>query len=72
MNQDITSFYVINRNSKTVAFGSNLTDLLRSFRKIEPNIKSNQYFRREFIRSGEKKMFTETINKKKYIFQRLL
>lgn len=65
MNQNITSFYVVNKENITVAYESNLADFINKFREIEPNARNYQYYYRKFKKSST---FTEG----EYTFQQLV
>lgn len=65
MNQNITSFYVVNSKNITVAYESNLADLITMFQKIEPNARNYQYYYRQFKKEST---FTEG----QYTFQQLV
>ena len=69
MNKNITSFFVVNFNNETVAFGSNLKELYDNFYKIERNCRNYQYYYRQFQKEP---MFNHIVNEKKYLFQQLV
>ena len=52
MNKNITSFYIVNKDNVTVAFGSNLKEFYNMFKNIEPEARNYQFYYREFQKSG--------------------
>ena len=65
MNKNVTSFYVTNKENKTIAFGSNLKELHDMFKKIEPNAKNYMYYYRRFKEGS-------SFSVGKYYFQKLV
>ncbi len=65
MNRHITAFFVINKENRTVAFGSNLSELQKQFVNIEPKARNYQYYYRKFEKEN---VFKEG----EYTFQRLV
>ena len=51
MNKNITSFYIVNKDNKTVAFGSNLKEFYNSFKEIESEARNYQFYYRQFAKS---------------------
>jgi len=48
MNKNITSFYVANKDNITIAYESNLKDLITMFQNLEPEARNYQYYYRQF------------------------
>jgi cell division protein YceG involved in septum cleavage len=65
MNKATTSFYVVNKDNCTVAFGSNLKEMVAMFSKVEPSARVYQYYYRQFKAHST---FTEG----EYTFQQLV
>lgn len=51
MNKNITSFYIVNKDNQTIAFGSNLKGFYTMFKKIYPEARNYQFYYREFQKS---------------------
>ena len=65
MNKHISSFFVINKENRTIAFGSNLKELQNQFANVEPKARNYQYYYRKFLKESE---FEEG----EYKFQKLI
>lgn len=65
MNKNVTTLYAVNIDNRTVAFGTNITDLYRMFSKICPDARNYQYYYRQF---QDKSEFTW----EGYFFQKLM
>lgn len=51
MNKNITSFYIVNKDNQTVAFGSNLKEFYIMFSNIYSESRNYQYYYRQFAKS---------------------
>ncbi|TJY37710.1 hypothetical protein [Pontimicrobium aquaticum] len=71
MNKRISKFYVSVSENKVLFVATNLSELLRKMRSIEPYLKSNSFYEKAFKKSNIL-YYTNEVSRKKYTFQKIL